>query len=407
MIRIEVREHGEIVDRLFSGERVSVGQNDDCDIVVGSARGARFVEVEIRIVGSRCVVLPRGFVQGLDEASDTTSFIELGEEFMVGPASLRIVEFGPDEKAPEQVRPCLNCGAVIAFEAKSCPHCSYEVPRDRNALIHRWRIKGYELRRKIGGGGMGIVFEALRYDDGKAVAVKILRPELASQPSYMVRFVEEIRALIQLNHPHIVQVHRRGLQGNLAWIDMELVRGPSVRSIVRRSGPLPEERALRIVWEVTLALDFAEKKKIIHGDVKPSNFLIDHTGRAKLCDFGLAFMAAGSGGSLGKKESSGRKGTAAYAAPELLASRRPPTVQSDMFAMGVSLYQLLTGELPFGSSGFADPEGREPQSPDLLARRTDLRPATAMLVERLLHADPLRRYATYRALQDDLALLTS
>ena len=74
MMRIEVRERGATVDRLFAGETVSVGQNDDCDIVVGSARGARFVEVEIRIVGSRCVVLPRGFVQGLDEASDTTSF---------------------------------------------------------------------------------------------------------------------------------------------------------------------------------------------------------------------------------------------------------------------------------------------------------------------------------------------
>ena len=143
-----------------------------------------------------------------------------------------------------------------------------------------------------------------------------------------MRFVEETRVLTMLRHPNIVEIYGRGAEGGLTWIDMELVDGESVRHVIRREGRIKEERALKIVWDKSLALDFAAKTRIIHGDVKPSNFLLDSLGRVKLCDFGLAKLFNFSNPSLPgfSAGSSGKKGTAAYAAPS--ASCPEPLPQS-------------------------------------------------------------------------------
>jgi serine/threonine protein kinase len=406
VIRLEVTLDRDVSERTFAGDTVTIGRADDSDVVLDDVEGASFVDIEVRVLGGRCVVAPRGFGAQAADGSATTAFLDAGDEFLVGPARLRLLEFGPDASEPERVRPCLVCGELLRFSATACPSCAAAVPTDRRSKIHRWRIKGYELRRRIGGGGMGIVFEALRYSDAKPTAVKIMRPDLAGDASYLVRFVEEMRALTQLRHPNIVEIYDRGTQGDLAWIEMELVRGDSVRGLMRREGPIAEKEALRVLWHVALALDFAASKRIVHGDVKPSNFLIDERGWTKLCDFGLAVLRRGPRpmGMPGREVSS-RKGTAAYAAPELFDARHPPTVSSDIYSLGASLFVMLTGQLPFGAQGQTGGRRKATRLPDARVLVPTLRPATCMLMERMADPDPAQRYKSYRELQDDLGLL--
>lgn len=408
MIRLEVTFPGHVGERIIEGDTVTIGAAADSDIVVDSGDDARVVDLELRILGGRVAMMPRSSAHAVIDGSGTSALLEVGDKVRVGDAVVRLLEYGPDSQKPERVRPCLQCGAIISFRAESCPHCAATVSSDRRSAIHRRRIKGYELRRRIGGGGMGIVYEALRFADGRVTAIKVMRPEIAHNSANLVRFVEEMRALSLLNHPNIVQIYDRGTQGALAYMDMELVKGDAVRTIMRRSGPLAERQAIEIVWQMTLALDYAAQKRIIHGDVKPSNFLLDETGRAKLCDFGLAVLRGPyAGGPMGRRESSGRKGTAAYAAPELFDSGEPPTIQSDIFSMGASLFHMLTGQLPFGLEGQHNGRRSARPLPDARDFVKTIRPAVCMLMEKMTDSEPSRRHASYRELLDDLGLLLS
>ncbi len=409
MIRLNIIEDNEQQARIFSGDSVVIGRSRKSDLALRHAgylsRQHCRLCVEDGVLRLEDLKSRNGVL--VNQKPFHSGVIEVGDEIGLGNITIEVVSFGPDERLPDEIKPCRHCGELIPFQSHECPRCQRTVsPRRRQKLDPR-QLPGYVLKRKLGSGGMGVVFEAEREEDGRTCAIKILKPHLARNPAYIMRFVEETRVLTMLRHPNIVEIYGRGSEGGLTWIDMELVDGESVRHEIRRRGHFDEKRALRIAWDMSLALDFAAQTRIIHGDVKPSNFLLDSHGAVKLCDFGLATLFNFTNPALPgfTAGSSGKKGTAAYAAPERFLPGSSATVLADIYSMGVSLFHMLTGSLPFGSNVEARQDVSERRIPDMREFQPAIRPACVMLVERMMAARPADRQQSYRELQDDLALL--
>ncbi len=206
-------------------------------------------------------------------------------------------------------------------------------------------LAGYRIDQLLGSGGMGCVYLAHAASSARQVALKILNADLSADPVFRRRFVRESQLASALNHPNIVPVYGHGetADGKL-WMAMPYVAGTDADAELR-AGRMPPTRAVRIVTEVASALDHAHGRSLLHGDVKPANVLLsrEQDDRALLSDFGVAR-------SLGDDDLTGRTGvalvTAAYAAPEVLRGSQP-AARSDVYALGGSLFRLLTGRPPF------------------------------------------------------------
>lgn len=323
---------------------------------------------------------------------------------------MRIESIRDDEPTEELVHPCLHCGHLFSARENRCPRCGTEVRRrGRSRAIGTLAFPGYRLIRKIGSGGMGIVFEAHDLEQDRAVALKVLRPHLARNANYLVRFIEEIRMLTSLQHDGIVQVYGRGREEDLHYLVMELVKGPSARESMRENGFLPWRDAARIAWGAAKGLNAAHQQAgVVHGDVKPGNFLLIN-GAVKLCDFGLAQVDLKRQPLNNRAAEEERRGTAAYAAPERFRDGGRPTILSDMYSLGVSVFQMATGQLPFrgGSvAAFREGHGQLPV-PRMEAIRSDISPGLQILVDRLMAKAPEDRYADYPAMLSDLSLLVT
>jgi tRNA A-37 threonylcarbamoyl transferase component Bud32 len=217
------------------------------------------------------------------------------------------------------------------------------------------RVPGYDVLGFLARGGMGAVYQARQQRLDRIVALKVLAADHADQPNFIERFGREARALARLNHPHIIAVHDFGDADGLCYLVMEYVDGQDLRQLMR-GGPLRPELALRILSQVCAALQFAHEEGIIHRDIKPENVLLDKKGNVKVADFGLAKLRV-DGASLAPLTGSEQVvGTLHYMAPEQL--RRPDAVDArvDIYALGVLLYEMLTGTLPLGR--FAPPSSK-------------------------------------------------
>ena len=200
----------------------------------------------------------------------------------------------------------------------------------------------YRLLRRIGGGGMGVVWEADDAVLSRRVAVKVLPPELAADDRFVERFRREARAAAGLTHPNVAQVYDYGEDGPTRFIVMELVPGETLAERLRRGGPLEPDEAARIGAEAADALEAAHRAGIVHRDVKPENIMLTPSAEVKVMDFGIAAAAQYSSlttaGSL--------LGTATYMSPEH-ASGSLVTGASDVYSLAVVLYEMLTGRPPF------------------------------------------------------------
>ncbi|MBD0860000.1 protein kinase [Gordonia sp. zg691] len=203
----------------------------------------------------------------------------------------------------------------------------------------------YVIEALIGRGGMGEVYRATDTHKGRVVALKLLNPTVADNPAFRDRFLRESRVAAQLNDPHVIPIHDWGEIDGRLFIDMRLVDGRDLRALLADEGPLPPERALRIVGQIADALDAAHRQGLVHRDVKPDNILVDHRDFAYLVDFGLAqadtdtrFTSTGTAiGSFG------------YMAPERFGDSAvgPP---ADVYALACVLYECLAGAHPFASA---------------------------------------------------------
>ncbi|WP_447925274.1 Stk1 family PASTA domain-containing Ser/Thr kinase [Georgenia muralis] len=209
-------------------------------------------------------------------------------------------------------------------------------------MIGRLVDDRYEVGARIARGGMATVYRAVDRRLERTVALKVMHPHLAESPDFVARFRREARAAARLTHPGVVAVHDQGTTGEASYLVMELVEGPNLRTVLRRRGALPLGEALTVVDHVLDALASAHRAGLVHRDIKPENVLLTQDGRPKVADFGLAravseATAATTGTVLG---------TVAYLAPEIVTEGRADQ-RADVYAVGVLLYELLTGRPPF------------------------------------------------------------
>ena len=205
----------------------------------------------------------------------------------------------------------------------------------------------YELEELVGTGGMSSVFRARDRLLERPVALKILHPHYVADPDYVERFRREARAVAQLAHPNIVTVIDRGEQDGRQFIVFEYIDGENLKQVVNREGALPVRDAVELTIQVARALGYAHERGIVHRDVKPQNVILNEDGRAKVTDFGIARSVDVDGFT----QTGTVVGTSDYIAPEQ-AQGREVDAHTDVYSLGVVLYELLTGEVPFGGENF-------------------------------------------------------
>jgi len=253
---------------------------------------------------------------------------------------------------------CNTCSAEVdisrAGTADGRPRFAPEIDRAGDT------VSGFVLEERIGAGGMGTVYRARRPGDAGPVAVKFLSPALASEPDVVARFHREVKLLKSLSHPAIVRVIDHGAENGVPWFAMELVAGMDLRARLSK-GKLSLEETGRVFGRLFDALGHAHAKGITHRDLKPANVLLAEDG-AKLADFGIARHDPGASSHLTKlTETAAVLGTFPYMSPEQRAGADDVDRRSDLFSVGVLLYEALTGKLPQGA--FAPPSRLNPALP--------------------------------------------
>jgi serine/threonine-protein kinase len=258
----------------------------------------------------------------------------------------------------------------------------------------------YELQELVGTGGMSSVYRALDRLLERNVALKILHPHYGDDEEYVERFRREARAVAQLSHPNIVTVIDRGESDGQQYIVFEYIDGESLKQLVDRNGPLPGRRAIELTLQVADALAFAHQAGLVHRDVKPQNVLVTEDGEAKVTDFGIARSLDVEHG---VTQTGTVLGTSNYLSPEQ-ARGQTVTPSTDVYSLGVVLFELLTGEVPFPGDNFvavAMKHINEPP-PSLLERRPDVPVRLVHAVERALAKDPADRFQTMEAFAAEL-----
>jgi serine/threonine-protein kinase len=254
-------------------------------------------------------------------------------------------------------------------------------------LAQRYRIFG-----RLGKGGMGEVYRAFDLILEQDVALKFLSSDFASRPDALDRFRAEVRLARQVSHPNICRVYDIGQIDDAPFLSMEYVDGEDLASLLRRIGRVPADKALDIAHRLCAGLAAAHEKGVLHRDLKPANIMIDGRGEVLIADFGLAAAS----GSIEGTEA--RQGTPAYQAPEQLAGLEA-TTQSDIYALGLVLYETFTGRRAFEADSFPDLVRLQQSAtpPSIVSIAKDVDPAIERAIFRCLMADPKKRPASVRA----------
>ncbi|MDR1017034.1 MAG: Stk1 family PASTA domain-containing Ser/Thr kinase [Coriobacteriales bacterium] len=258
----------------------------------------------------------------------------------------------------------------------------------------------YQLLEVVGSGGMAQVWRATDNVLGRAVAVKVMLPQYADDHDFAVRFKQEAQAAANLASPYIVNIYDWGHddQDNTYYIVMEYVRGTDLKTLIRQEGALPQEQVAQIAQQVASALDTAHGYDVIHRDIKPQNIMIGPSGNAKVMDFGIARANEAN-----MTQTGSVLGSAYYVSPEQ-AQGKALAGTSDLYSLGVVMYEALTGQVPFDGSdpvSVAVKQVNEAPRP-LEELRPDIDPGLAAIVERAMDKDPSRRFPTAKAMQADL-----
>lgn len=201
----------------------------------------------------------------------------------------------------------------------------------------------YRLVAQQGSGGMAVIYKAFDQALQRTVAVKILRPSLITDPSFLVRFQNEAQSVARLTHPNIVTVHDVGEDGNTHYIVMEFINGQDLKKVIRAEAPFTVERALDVAIKICAGVGYAHRSGLIHADVKPQNVLVADNDIIKVTDFGIA--QALSDAAIGERQKI-VWGSPHYFSPEQAQGERPSPA-SDVYSVGIVMFEMLTGRLPF------------------------------------------------------------
>ncbi|HWQ03285.1 MAG TPA: serine/threonine-protein kinase, partial [Candidatus Nitrosotenuis sp.] len=295
----------------------------------------------------------------------------------------------PDDELGQMVTSPLDV-RTGASEAAAAADVSAEVLR---ALSQR-----YDLQGELGRGGMGIVFRARDRETGDTVALKVLRPEIANNPELLDRFKAELLLARKVTHKNVCRVHELIRLGHVAAIAMEYVEGESLRAVLRREQGASLRYALKLTRQILSGLREAHDQGVVHRDLKPENILIARDGTVKVMDFGIALSS-----SAPATQEGGIAGTPAYMSPEQ-AQGKSADARSDIYSLGLCLYELLCGAPPFAAESTTDllkkqvtqappaPRSCEPNLPDYLER----------VILKCLAKEPARRFQSIAELQTAL-----
>jgi beta-lactam-binding protein with PASTA domain/tRNA A-37 threonylcarbamoyl transferase component Bud32 len=255
----------------------------------------------------------------------------------------------------------------------------------------------YRILRKLGSGGMANVYLAEDEDLGRRVAIKILNDRYANDELFIERFRREAKSAAALSHPNIVSIYDRGEAEGTYYIAMEVIEGRSLKELILTRGPLPIAQAIAFTFEILDALRFAHRHGIIHRDVKPHNILIGGE-RLKVTDFGIARAGASQ-----MTEAGSIMGTAQYLSPEQ-ARGAPVTASSDLYSVGIVLYEMLTGKVPFSGDSAIEIAMKHlnelPKPPSKI--RPEIPEELDQVVLRALAKAPEERYQTAEEFAEDL-----
>ncbi|MCW8983739.1 MAG: serine/threonine protein kinase, partial [Thermoanaerobaculales bacterium] len=259
----------------------------------------------------------------------------------------------------------------------------------------------YRIEEGLGFGGMGAVYRAHDLELDRVVALKVIRPHLADDPNVLQRFKQEIILAREVTHRNVVRIFDIGQAGETRFISMEYVEGKDLLGLLRERGALPAEEAIEIVEQVCLALEAAHQQGVVHRDLKPANIMIDSDGRVVVMDFGIARSLEMSG----MTQTGSLIGTPDYMSPEQVKGE-PVDSRSDIFALGIIFYQLLTGELPYKgetpmAAMFTRTQKRAAPVRDL---KPDLPGFLGDVVSRCLEIPVHKRYQSTREVLQDLAI---
>jgi serine/threonine-protein kinase len=244
---------------------------------------------------------------------------------------------------------CASCGRTFTLRPPSPDHTQRivkapeTIPTLAAAEKLPARMGPYEIRGIIGTGGMGVVYQGWDERLSRSVAVKTLKPELAKEPAFCERFVREARAVASLSHPNVTQIYYIGEEEGRPFFAMEFLEGKPLDALLREEGKLPPSRAAELIRQAAQGLKAAAARGVIHRDIKPSNLVLTKEGVLKVTDFGLAKMVVADSGLTLTGEVLGSPN---YLAPEQ-ASGAAADLRSDIYSLGATLYELLTGRPPF------------------------------------------------------------
>jgi len=252
--------------------------------------------------------------------------------------------------------------------------------------------KRYKLLGPLGAGGMAVVYRAQDLSLGRLVAIKVLRDNLTSDPDFLTRFQQEARAAANLAHPNIVTVHDFGRDGDRYYIVMEYIEGKDLKTLIKEGTPFPIEHALDIAIQTCAGIGYAHRAGLVHCDVKPQNILVTADGRVKITDFGIARALA----SLHPGETTDVVwGSPQYYSPEQAAGESP-TPASDVYSIGIVMFEMLAGRLPFVAStqqALAMMHLRD-EPPNLSLFNPGVPQALEIIVHKVLAKEPSARYRT-------------
>src|SRR5829696_7654872 len=309
------------------------------------------------------------------------------------------------------MKKCPKCGVEYPETTTLCPADGAALEKDGDSLIGTTLAGKYRIDERLNEGGMGTVYRGTHVLMDKTVAIKVLRPSLAADEKIVARFSREARAASRISHPNALSVTDFGEDENgIVFLVMEFLSGRTLKQVIRDDGPLPLLRVVEITRQVGDALRAAHQQNVVHRDLKSDNIMLVDTmagDHAKVLDFGIAKINEPDG-----KRDAGLTapnlviGTPQYMSPEQCSQEGEIDARSDIYSLGVILYEMLVGHVPFtaDSPTMVMMKHLQEPVPSVLDERSDVPPTVARVIARAMAKLPSHRYQTIAELVEDLTI---